>query len=94
MNSLHLGPLDAYSTWMSMVEENARILQRVNEEKARILREWQELSEAEKRDEGLAHELYCTLCGIPFWLSWDPHGYTSEGDENCFAWVSYFFARK
>ena len=94
VDSLHLGPLIAYPTSMSRLEENARNLQRLNEEEARIFREWHSLSEAERRDEGLAHELYCTLCGIPFWLSRGPHSYTSEGEEDCFLWVKYFFARK
>ena len=94
MGCLHLGPLDYYQTTRSTVEEQASALRRGNEEEARITREWQQLSEAERRVEGLAHELYCTLCGIPFWFSWDPHGYTSEGDENCLAWVNYFLARE
>ena len=94
MNSIHLGPLTSCSTMMSIIEEYARNLRMVNEEEARIYREWHQLSEAERRDEGLAHELYCTLCGIPFWLSWGLHGFTSEGDGNHFAWVNYFFARE
>ena len=94
MNNLHFDPMDPYLTTTRSVELNARILQRVNEEEARIFREWHQLSDAERRDEGLAHEFYCTLCGIPFWLSWGPHDYTSEGEENCFAWVNYYFARE
>ena len=91
---LHLGPFDSYRTMRSIVEEHASAPRRVNEEEARITREWQQLSEAKRRDEGLAHEFYCTLCGIPFWLPCDPHGYTSEGNDNCFAWANYFLARE
>ena len=94
MNNIHLDPLDPYLTFMSSAEEDARILQRINEEEARIIREWHQLSEAERRDESIPHESYCTLCGIPFWLSWEPNGHTCKGEENCFAWVNYFFARK
>ena len=94
MAGLHFGPLDYCPTTGSTVEEHASALRRVMEEEARIFREWPQLSEAERRDEGLAHELYCTLCGIPFRLSWVPHGYTSEGDENCLAWINYFLARE
>ena len=94
MGCLRLGPLDSYRAMRSIVEEHTSALPRVNEEEARITREWQQLNEAERRDEGLAHELYCTLCGIPFWLSWDPHGYTTEGNDNCFAWANYFLARE
>lgn len=76
---------------MSWNEEYVRILQRVNEEEARIHREWHQMSDAERRDEELPHEHYCTLCGVPFNLPW---GLPSEGDEDCFAWVNYFLARK
>ena len=56
--------------------------------------QWQELSEAERLDIGFAHEFYCTLCGIPFWLYLTRHRGTFESDEDCFAWASFFLARK
>lgn len=94
MDSLHLSPSRSYVTTMSTVEEYARSLQGVNEGEARSLGEWLRLSEAERRDEGLLHELHCTLCGAPFWLSWLRSGHSCRGDEDTFAWVNYFFARK
>ena len=90
MNSLPSGQVD-HPTFMSGVEAHAWILQRVNEEEARIRREWHQLSDAERRDEELAHELQCTLCGVPFDLPWS---LPSECGKECFAWVNYFLARK
>ena len=78
---------------MSRVDENATRFQFVNEE-AKILLERHRLYKAQRLDEGLPHELYCTLCGIPFWFLWNLHGYFSAGDENFYAWVSYFLARE
>ena len=82
------------NTRRQTVAEVAESIRRANEEQARIYREWPRLSAAERRDEGIAHELYCTLCGVPFWVNWLRNVCTCKGDEDCFAWVNYFLARE
>lgn len=65
------------------------------EEHRRILREWQEMDEEQRLDGGLTHELYCTLCGIPFWLYISEHfGPPADSNQGGFAWAAYYLARK
>ena len=57
------------------------------------------LSEAEERivmDNGLwaEHQIYCTLCGVPFWSYAHLFRRDSGGRHHDPLWVSYYLARK
>lgn len=40
------------------------------------------------------HELYCTLCGVPFWLYLNLGRGNPENGPDDLAWTGYFLARK
>ena len=44
--------------------------------------------------EGVLHEWYCTLCGVPFHLSQETRGWVSKDGVDCFAWAGYFIGCK
>ena len=64
-----------------------------NELQKMLVAKWQGLSEQQKLDCGLPHQIYCTLCGVPFESIPDLHSRDSEDFENEYAWVGYHCAR-
>ena len=55
-------------------------------------------NEASPREEYIPgvipHEMYCTLCGIPFWSYMEFNGYTHKDEEDDRIWLSFFLGRK
>ena len=56
--------------------------------------EWGPLSNEHVFLEGVTHEMYCTLCGVPFDFDCDIRHRYSKNGVDCFVWSSYFLARK